>query len=647
MQNLTEYYSSDEFENLFTYSGDDLGATYSKDYTVFRLWAPTAAKVNLSLYKSGNIHDDDIISVFKMQPSVSGTWIYAVDGDLNGIYYEYTVVFADGSQNSAIDPYAKACGVNGNRAMVIDMELTNPEGWENDKNPHASLKKNDCIIYEAHIRDFTMDKNSGICNKGKFLGFAQKNTHTKSGFKTGLDHIISLGITHLQLLPIFDFGSIDEEQLSNQTYNWGYDPVNFFLPDGSYSTDPYDGQVRIKELKQLVKTLHDNKISIVMDVVFNHVYDAHSFSVNKIVPGYFSRIDKNGVYSNGSGCGNDTASERSMVRKFITDCVLYWAEEYHIDGFRFDLAGLIDTKTINNLTQKLKELRPDILLYGEGWIMESRMTKDGFPFASQQNIDLLDDFAMFNDNFRDSIKGDNFNSAKRGFISGMSGFEENISDGFMGLSKPWCMSPDRSINHVSCHDNLTLFDKISSSNPDTTDEEKIRLVKLAALIYLTSQGMPFIYSGEELLRSKKDLSGNFVHNSYSSPDYVNALKWSYLETPEVQSLLEYYKNLIAFRKKHPILRLDSSELSKEIICPYENMPPCTACFHLKGFRFFGEELAVMFNGNQTDVQIHLPDGSWSLYINFEIASLEPVSKNCSGLYTVPAHSGAVFGRTKI
>ena len=360
--NMPIIYSTEEFEKEFTYTGDDLGATWSKDTTTFRVWAPTTEVMTLKLYESGTPGKDDLKDTIEMTKDVNGTWVATVEGDLNGVYYTYNSTI-DGITQEACDPYARTTGVNGKRAMVIDLESTNPEGWDKDSNPHAGERINDAIIYELHLRDLATDKSSGIKNVGKFLEMTETGTKTASGISTGIDHIKELGVTHVHLLPIYDFGSVDETFKFENLFNWGYDPVNYNVPEGSYSTDPYNGEVRVKEAKQMVQAMHENGLSVVMDVVYNHVYSGNDFCINKLVPGFFSRINEDGTYSNGSGCGNDTASERSMVKKYIVDSVKYWADEYHMDGFRFDLVGLLDTETISEIVEEVHKTHPDVIFY--------------------------------------------------------------------------------------------------------------------------------------------------------------------------------------------------------------------------------------------------------------------------------------------
>ena len=378
---MTELYSTEEFERKYTYAGSDLGARWTAEKTSFRLWAPTAKSAKVNLYRSGNPGVEDRIDQIEMKSAVAGTWTAEVPGDLNGVYYTFTVELEQGVRE-ACDPYARTTGVNGQRAMVLDLRSTDPEGWKDDRDPNAGKQITDAIIYELHVRDLSVDENSGIVNKGKFLGLIEEGTHTPEGVSTGLDHIKSMGNTHLHLLPSYDYGSVDEAHPERDQFNWGYDPVNYNVPEGSYATDPFHGEVRVKEMKQMIQGLHKAGISVVLDVVYNHVYDGETFCFNRIVPEYFSRTH-DGHYSNGSGCGNDTASERSMVRKYIVDSVKYWADEYHIDGFRFDLVGLLDIETINELVASVKAKHPNVIFYGEGWSMATELTKSDVTMATQ------------------------------------------------------------------------------------------------------------------------------------------------------------------------------------------------------------------------------------------------------------------------
>lgn len=635
-------YSKEEFEDAYTYTGDDLGAVWTKEKTVFRVWAPTAEEVVLNLYESGTPGMDDRIEQVAMTPDVNGTWITEKEGDLNGTYYTYSVTI-DGEQTEACDPYARTTGVNGQRAMVIDLDSTDPEDWDKDTNPHAGESINDAVIYEAHIRDLTVSEDSGITNDGKFLGLTETGTKTESGISTGLDHIKELGVTHLHLLPIYDFGSVDEN--GSKGYNWGYDPVNYNVPEGSYSTDAHNGEVRVAELKQMVQALHENDISVVMDVVYNHVYNASDFCFNQIVPGYFSRINDDGAYSNGSGCGNDTASERAMVKKYIVDSVCYWADEYHIDGFRFDLVGLLDTETVNEIVEEVHKDHPDVIFYGEGWTLDTTLTKEGYTLATQTNSASTPGFAYFNDTIRDGLKGNVFDTTAVGYVSGEQGMESVIESCFLGADS-WCSSPSQTINYASCHDNNTLYDRLAISRPDAGEEELIRMNNLAAAVYMTAEGVPFMQAGEEMLRSKVKSDGTFDSNSYASGDTVNAIRWSDLDQEQYADVYEYYKGLIEFRKAHGALRLTTAEDVEKAVSVVEGLDANVVAFDIQG-GVNGEtadELFVIFNANTESTTVTLPEGKWNVYINGEKAGTEVLEKITNGEVTVDAVSAMVLVR---
>lgn len=639
---MPNIYSTESFEEEYTYTGTDLGATWSSDKTSFRVWAPTAEAVKVNLYASGTEGTNDLLEEIPMQADVNGTWIAEKEGDANGIYYTYTVTI-NGEETEACDPYARTTGVNGKRAMIIDLASTNPQGWESDANPHAGENITDAVIYELHVRDLSSDESAGIRNVGKFLGVIETGTTTESGIPTGLDHIKDLGITHLHLLPSYDYGSVDETKLDDAKFNWGYDPVNYNVPEGSYSTDPYHGEVRVKEMKQMVQGLHENGISVVMDVVYNHVYNASEFCFNKIVPGYFSRIDEEGKYSNGSGCGNDTASERAMVHKYIVDSVKYWAEEYHIDGFRFDLVGLIDTETINEIVAEVHKDYPDVIFYGEGWTMDTSVTKDGYLMATQLNSEETPDFAYFNDTLRDGLKGNVFENSQTGYVSGAEGLEETITRCFLGAAD-WCPSPSQTVNYASCHDNLTLMDRLSRSALNATREERICMNNLSAAIYMTAQGIPFMQAGEEMLRTKLKGSGEFDENSYASPDSVNSLKWDILNEEEYQNTYNYYKGLIAFRSAHPALRMMTAEDVAANITPVEGLEANVTAFDIKGGANgdSADGMFVIFNPNQTQTQVTLPEGVWDVYINGEKAGTKVLETITEGTATVAPISAMVL-----
>ena len=612
------WYSTADFEDRYTYTGDDLGATWTAEKTTFKVWAPTAVSVRVNLYESGTEGTDDLIDSIEMEKQEQGVWMAQKDGDLNGTYYTYSVNLGD-VVREACDPYARTTGVNGKRAMVIDLDSTDPVNWAEDTPPHASGSINDAVIYELHVRDLSSDPSSGITQTGKFLGLIQEGTTNSSGQSTGLDHIKSLGITHIHLLPSYDYASVDETN-PDAAFNWGYDPVNYNVPEGSYSTDPYHGEVRVKEFKQMVQGLHEQGIGVVLDVVYNHVYSAEDFCFNNIVPGYFSRIDQNGTYSNGSICGNDTASERSMVRKYIVDSVKYWADEYHLDGFRFDLAGLIDSDTINAVIQEVHKTHPHVIFYAEGWTMTTQVTKEDMsPLATQVNARQTPGMAYFSDMIRDAVRGSNSNASKTGYAAGAGGFASNVKDSFLG-HPAWAGSPSQVVNYVSCHDGYSLFDRLTLSTQDNTLEDRVRMNNLAAAIVMTSQGTPFFQAGEELLRSKPLPEGGFDHNSYKSPDSINSIKWDTLSDPVYQDVVSYYAGLIEFRRSHPALRMTTAEELSEKITQLGGLDFNVNGFHIaKDANGERSELVIIFNPNAEATTVTLPAGVWDIRINGEDA----------------------------
>jgi len=639
-ENLSSYYSSAEFEAEFTYPGDDLGAAWTKDATTFRVWAPTADSVKVNLYTSGTPGTADLIEQLEMTPDINGTWVATKEGDLNGVYYAYLVT-VNGTVNEACDPYARTTGVNGQRAMVIDLDSTDPEGWENDVDPHYGNSIVDAVIYELHVRDLSVDESSGIQNKGKFLGIVEPGTSNADGHPTGLDYMKQLGITHLHLLPSYDYASVDETD-PEAAFNWGYDPVNYNVPEGSYSTDPYDGFVRVREMKQMIKTLHDNGISVVLDVVYNHVYNAEEFCFNQIVPGYFSRITDDGVYSNGSICGNDTASERAMVKKFIVDSVTYWADEYHMDGFRFDLAGLIDTETINACIEEVHKTHPNVIFYGEGWNMTTMVTKEGYTMTTQTNATQVPEFSFFSDFVRDSLRGSNSNASKTGFLQGGGGYTSAVRDIFMGKST-WCKNPTQTVNYASCHDGYTLFDRLTLSMGNASFQDICRVNNLSAAIIMTSQGTPFIQAGEEMLRTKPlEEAGRFEHNSYKSPDSLNSIKWNVLSDPLYQSVSDYYAGLIEFRAAHPALRMRTAAEVEQHISMLPGLDfNVVACHITAGANGENNEIVAIFNPRSEDTAVTLPAGEWTIYVNADNAGTEPLG-TAEGTVTVETVSAMVL-----
>ncbi len=610
------------------YAGNDLGAVYTPKMTRFKVWAPEAEAVKLNLYKEGE--GDNLIERCTMKKSRNGIFTFERQGDCNGIYYTYTVV-NHGDEQEAVDPYTKAAGVNGRRGMVINLEKTNPQGFELDeyRNPEHIT---DAIIYEGSVRDFTMDESSGVFHNGKFLGLTEANTTNHFGEATALDYISDLGITHVQILPAFDFETVDEKNQKAQ-YNWGYDPDNYNVPEGSYAVNPYDGAVRIQEMKQMVLALHSRGIGVIMDVVFNHTYRRDDSNLQKIVPGYYYRSDETG-YTNGSGCGNEVASDRPMVQKLIVDSLIYWAKEYHIDGFRFDLMGVLDIDTMNVIAERLKEIRPDIYLYGEGWNGgPSSLAEEKRAFKASAK--KMPGIGMFNDDIRDTIKGSVFYDDHLGFVNGGTHLENALRYGITGAvahpqvdydaygSKPWAKEPGQSINYVSCHDNYTLWDKLSVSCPEASEEKKKAMNRLCAAIVFTSQGVPFIQAGEEFLRSKPlPEKKGFAENSYNMPDAVNSIKWDNIH--EYPDMIAYYKGLMALRKAHPVFRMQSEAEMTQNLCFLSDTPENVVAYLLKGKGADDtpENILVIFNGNDEEILYNLPEGKWKILVDDKTAGAD-------------------------
>lgn len=610
------------------YTGNDLGAVYSPKMTRFKVWAPEAESVKLNLYKQGE--GDNLIDQHIMKKSANGTYVFEKQGDCNGIYYTYTVV-NHGEEQEAVDPYTKAAGVNGQRGMVINLAKTNPQGFEMDgyRNPEHIT---DAIIYEGSVRDFTMDESSGVFHNGKFLGLTEANTTNHFGEATALDYISGLGVTHVQILPAFDFETVDEKNQKAQ-YNWGYNPDNYNVPEGSYAVSPYDGAVRIQEMKQMVLALHSRGIGVIMDVVFNHTYRRDDSNLQKIVPGYYYRSDETG-YTNGSGCGNEVASDRPMVQKLIVDSLIYWAKEYHIDGFRFDLMGVLDIDTMNVIAERLKEIRPDIYLYGEGWNGgPSSLAEEKRAFKASAK--KMPGIGMFNDDIRDTIKGSVFYDDHLGFVNGGTHLENALRYGITGAvahpqvdydaygSKPWAKEPGQSINYVSCHDNYTLWDKLSVSCPEASEEKKKAMNRLCAAIVFTSQGVPFIQAGEEFLRSKPlPEKKGFAENSYNMPDAVNSIKWDNIH--EYPDMIAYYKGLMALRKAHPVFRMQSEAEMTQNLCFLSDTPENVVAYLLKGKGADDtpENILVIFNGNDEEILYNLPEGKWKILVDDKTAGAD-------------------------
>ena len=606
----------------YTYHGDDLGANYSPASTTFKVWAPTARNVHLKLYKSGNYGTNDQLQYIQMKQGDKGVWYVTVTGDLHGKYYNYDITF-DTYTTEATDPYAKACGANGDRGMIVDLDATDPAGWNEDISPNRNMSYTDAIIYEMHIREMTIDSSSGVKDawKGKYLGLTQDGTNY-NGYATGLAHLKELGVTHVQLMPTFDFNSVDEYHLSDwKQYAWGYDPKNYNVPEGGYATDPFNGTTRISEFKTMVHTFHENGINVVMDVVYNHTFDGGNYCGNKIVPNYYSRFFGEGNWSNGSGVGNDFATERSMVRNLIVDSVYFWVEEYHIDGFRFDLAGLIDTQTINEIVNTVHAKYPNVMFYGEGWAPGGTAVEYGYSLATKDNAWQTPGFAHFNDNFRNDIAGSN--GSPWGFTVGDGGKADAIGNYFRA-SNGWSGSPSQTINYVSCHDNYCLMDKIilSQDGRGTSWENMVRMGNLSNAIVMMAQGIPFIYSGEELLREKKDASGNRYDNAYGTDDYINKIRWSDLKSKTYAQMTDdYYAGLIAFRKNHAALRCPGGSDAWNYTS-YHKVNDQTLLFNISGYPNYecSDGIVIIYNASTTTQYVNLynygvPSGTWNACVH--------------------------------
>ena len=615
------------------YEGTDLGLTYTPQSSTFKIWSPVAQKVTLRLYKEGLPTPDnkDLVETLEMIKGEKGEWAITAQGERKGLFYTFQVQTTEGSLLKEVpDIYAKAVGVNGVRAHVVDLKMTNPSGWESDKSPELKYKT-DAILYELHVRDASIADNSGIKNKGKFIGLTETGKTFKAGkvkATTGLSHIKELGVTHVHLLPSYDFFTVDETKIKDPTYkkyNWGYDPLNYNTPEGSYSTDPYNGAVRIKEMKEMVMAMHKAGLRVVMDVVYNHTMFGEESYFHQAVPFYYHRTTPEGKFSNASGCGNETASEKPMMRKFLLESLKYWLEEYHIDGFRFDLMAIHDIETMNVLSKTLHTLKPDVLLYGEGW------TSGDSPLPEPQRAlkkytFRLDKIAAFSDDMRDALKGSVFDHKDRGFVSGKKGMEESIKFGIVAATKhpqvvytkvnyskeAWASEPYQCINYAECHDNHALWDRLANSNPTDTEGDKIKMHKLAQTIVLTSQGIPFLHAGTEFLRTKKG-----EENSFDKPDEINQLDWA--RKAQYAEVFDYFKGIIALRKAHPAFRMPSTELIAQHLKFLDTNTEGVVAYTLNGKAANDKwkNIVVIFNANKEMKPINIPKGNWKVVLDGE------------------------------
>ena len=612
---------------------------YSPSFSAFTLWAPTATEVRLNLYADGL--QGSAIKVLNLKQNGS-FWTIKVKGNLSGKFYTFQIKHQGSWLNETPGIQCKATGVNGKRAAILDLKTTDPQGWAGDVRP---VLKNftDIILYELHLRDFSVGPLSGMKNKGKYLALTESQTSAE-GLSTGIDHLKELGVTHVHILPAFDFGCIDETKLSDKKYNWGYDPQNYNVPEGSYATDPYAPESRIREFKQMVMAMHQKGLRVIMDVVYNHTYRLAGSNFELTAPGYFYRYNADGTPSNASGCGNETASEKAMMRQYMIESVLYWVKEYHIDGFRFDLMGVHDIQTMNDIRVALDAVDPTLFVYGEGW------TAGGSPLpeserAIKQNGLQMPRIAVFSDDFRDAVKGSWNNHQSPGFASGLKGLEESVKFGIVGAIQhpqvdnskvnyskaPYANNPGDVINYVSCHDDMCLFDKLKASAPTgSTMDDLIRMDKLAQTMVFTAQGVPFMLSGEELLRTKMGVS-----NSFESPDSINQLHW---ENKLLQAdVFSYYKELIRLRKEHPAFRMSqASEVRKNLTFLDGNQPGVVG-FLLKN-NANGDSwkmIVVIHNGNAMPMEMDIPAGSWTTVVSDGKINLNGLKTFSGSRVTVP------------
>ena len=615
------------------------GVTYGPSASAFSIETnESAQQVKLRIYKAGL--GGKPVKTINMKRNAAGStlWQASVKGDLQGMFYTFDVKYGGKFMGECPGIWATAVGVNGHRGAIIDMVNTNPQGWSADKRPNIAAK--DLIIYEMHHRDFSIDESSGIQHKGKFLALTEPRA---------IDHLKSLGVNAVHILPSFDYASVDETRLDEPQYNWGYDPVNYNVPEGGYSTDPYKPEVRIREFKQMVQALHKAGIKVILDVVYNHTWNIDGSNFQRTRPDYFYRKNADGTYSNGSGCGNETASEREAMRKFMVESVKYWVEEYHIDGFRFDLMGVHDIETMNTIRAALPQ---DIFIYGEGWSAGSCAIPNE-QLAMKANISRMPGIAAFSDEMRDALRGPWDSNSKAAFLGGVKGNEESIKFGIVGAIEhpgvdyskvnyskaPYATEPTQMIAYVSCHDDMCLVDRLKASIQGATIDELIRLDLLAQTVVMTSQGVPFMLSGEEMLRDKQG-----VHNSFESPDSINHLDWGNLERyPQV---MEYYKGLIALRKAHPAFHMGSADMVRRNLdfLPTEN---CLVAFHINGRNVPGEtwgDIYVAFNTHKRARTIEVPDGTYTIVcrnLKCDLTGITTVTA-ADGKVTVPAQSALII-----
>jgi pullulanase len=634
--------AQDPSANYPIYNGNDLGLTYTAQASTFKIWSPTASAVRIHFYKADL--GGDSYRTATLQKNLNGIWQTTITENIKDQYYTFQVNINGIWSAETLDPYAKACGTNGMRAQVVDLKDTNPVDWAKDQSPRFSDKnlQTDAIIYELHVRDASIHPNSGIKNKGKFLGLAETGTKNAAGLFTGLSHMKELGVTHIHLLPFYDYNSVDETK-SNQ-YNWGYDPVNYNIPEGSYSTNPSDGKQRIKELKKTIQTIHKNGLRVVMDVVYNHTALTEQSNFNVFVPDYYYRKRPDGTFSDASACGNETASEKAMFRKFMLESVLYWVKEYHVDGFRFDLMGIHDIETMNLIADTLRKIKPSIVLYGEGWTAGGSPLPDSLK-ALKQHARRLKGVAVFSDDMRDGIKGSVFNIDDRGFATGKivnaesvkfgvvaAGQHPQINYGKVNYSKgAYTSGPAGLINYADCHDNNILWDKIALSYKDASEEQRIKMHELAYAIVLTAQGTPFLTAGSEFLRTKYS-----VENSFNSGDSINAINWN-LKTKNIATY-QYIQSLVLLRKAHPAFRMTTAQHIAENLVFQDHLPEGLIGYTINGAAVGDtwKKIWVGYNGNLSAKTIELPAGNW------KIASIRNASALKGNLLTLDGSNAVIL-----
>ena len=609
---------------------------YSPARTVFKLFAPGKAKnVELNVYAKGDVAVDPKPVVKKrMRRLGDNLWTVELKGDQKGKFYTFNI-----GKGETPGVFAKAVGVNGKRGAIIDMGTTDPKGWTDDR-VLATKNLADIVIYEMHHRDFSIEPTSGFRNKGKFLALTEQKA---------IDYLKRLGINAVHILPSFDYASVDEAKLDKPQYNWGYDPLNYNVPEGSYSSNPYDPATRVREFKEMVQALHKAGIRVILDVVYNHTSDLDNSNFQRTFPDYFYRFCQDGKPSNGSGCGNETASEKPMMRQFMLQSVKYWVSEYHVDGFRFDLMGVHDIETMNDIRKELAAINPNVFVYGEGW-SAGQCAYPARELAVKACMRRMPGVAAFCDDMRDALRGPFSDDKKGAFLAGIAGSEESLKAGIAGMiahpqvdyskvnysKEPWAVQPTQCINYVSCHDDLCLVDRLKASVPGITTDELVRLDELAQTAVFTSQGVPFMLSGEEMLRDKKG-----VHNSYNSPDSINELRWENLKRyPQVFS---YYEGLISLRRNHPAFRLGNADLVRQHL---EFLPSddCFVAFRLTG-NAGGDtwrNIIVALNANKQPRSITIPDGHYTVVCRDGIINESGLDTIKGSQITVPAQSAIII-----